>query len=107
MIDADADKLGRILDNPLGKTIDLSVPGMLLVQVSATMAAASVVTDGGPGIPEEQLATLFERFGGAPKDAHTRGEDTRVEQHRAPLALRRMPAVATRGLVRVRPQTGS
>lgn len=64
IIAGDADLLRVLLDNLLRNAIRFSPPGSTVAaEISATDASATVsILDSGPGIPDELLATIFERF---------------------------------------------
>lgn len=62
-VDADPAALARVLDNLLDNALRYAAPGA--VEVSARRAGAEVliaVRDHGPGLPEEEVERLFERF---------------------------------------------
>ncbi len=56
---AAAADVAQILDNLIENAIRYSSPGVITVEADGT---ALVVTDSGPGIPEEERARVFERF---------------------------------------------
>ena len=60
----DRDRLGQILDNLLSNAVKYSPDGGEIVIAAETIGTAVrlSVTDHGPGIPEETLPHLFERF---------------------------------------------
>ena len=64
-IDADAEKMRIVLRNLIENAIKYSLPDSGPVEISAACDAESVVlrvTDDGPGVPDEDRATLFEPF---------------------------------------------
>lgn len=65
LLDIDADKIRTVLRNLLENAVKYSLPDSRAVQVSAAQDTASVVvriTDDGAGIPEGDVASLFEPF---------------------------------------------
>jgi two-component system sensor histidine kinase ChvG len=64
MVRASADRLTQVFENILDNAASFSPPGAL-VSVTVTAEEQSVVTriaDAGPGIPEANLARIFDRF---------------------------------------------
>lgn len=63
-VHGDADRLVQVLVNLLGNAVKFSPPnGTVVLAVSQRPAGTSFeVTDSGPGIPSDQLATIFEPF---------------------------------------------
>jgi signal transduction histidine kinase len=63
-IDADATRIAQIVRNLLSNALQHTPPGGRIdVEVRGTDPAALVtVTDNGPGMPEEELERIFERF---------------------------------------------
>jgi signal transduction histidine kinase len=60
----DAGWLGQAIDNLLSNAVKFSEPGTSLV-ISCRLAGANIeisVTDQGPGIPEDELGSLFGKF---------------------------------------------
>jgi len=65
LLDIDGDGLRTVLRNLLENAIKYSLPDSAPVEISAAQEGETVVvrvTDDGPGIPEEDLASLFEPF---------------------------------------------
>jgi signal transduction histidine kinase len=66
---ADRDRLLQVLDNLIGNAIKFTAPGGNIVVGAAPRASEVLfrITDTGAGIPQEQLAHLFDRFWQAEK----------------------------------------
>lgn len=65
LLDLDGDRMRTVLRNLLENAIKYSLPDSGAVEISAVQDGATVVvrvTDDGPGIPEADLANLFEPF---------------------------------------------
>jgi signal transduction histidine kinase len=65
LLDLDGDRMRTVLRNLLENAIKYSLPDSGPVEISAVQDGATVVvrvTDDGPGIPEADLANLFEPF---------------------------------------------
>jgi len=74
-VHVDPDRIAQVLDNLLNNALRYTPAGGP-ISVSARGSAGGVqivVEDSGPGIPDEELSTLFERFYGAGK-SHRRHE---------------------------------
>lgn len=64
-LDIDAEKIRTVFRNLLENAVKYSLPDSRPVEISAFQDAEEVVirvTDDGPGIPEDDLANLFEPF---------------------------------------------
>lgn len=65
VLDIDGDRIRTVLRNLLGNAIKYSLPDSGPVEISVSQDSETVtvrVTDDGPGIPEADLANLFEPF---------------------------------------------
>jgi signal transduction histidine kinase len=65
LLDLDADGVRTVLRNLLGNAVKYSLPDSRPVELTATLEGDSLVVrvvDDGPGIPEEDLESLFEPF---------------------------------------------
>ncbi len=65
LLDVDGDRMRTVLQNLLENAVKYSLPDSGPVEVSAVQTGETVVvrvTDDGPGIPETDLANLFEPF---------------------------------------------
>jgi signal transduction histidine kinase len=64
-LDLDVDGVRRVLRNLLGNAVKYSLPDSRAIQLTATHEGESLVVrviDDGPGIPEEDLGSVFEPF---------------------------------------------
>ncbi len=65
LVEVDPTEIRKVLDNLLGNALKFSLPDSRPVEVAVEDTEASallIVRDDGPGIPEEDLASLFEPF---------------------------------------------
>lgn len=77
-VEGDADRLIQVFTNLAGNALTYTPPGgkVRLVTRAADGYVEGIVTDTGPGIPEEELPRVFERFYRLEK-SRTRGTDGR------------------------------
>ena len=71
----DRNRLGQVLSNLMGNAIKYTPPGGKIVVTSTENAGVveTSISDTGPGIPDEAVASLFERFTRVAATARTRG----------------------------------
>jgi len=81
-VQVDRRKLGHILENLINNAIKFTENGSVTISARYLIARKTLeikVGDTGPGIPEEQISTIFERF--------RRGEDAETDTPRSGVGL--------------------